>query len=312
MSVFSCPMQQYSRGNNTVQANSLKDLLQNKIDDMEKQVLSRVNTLEETKPVSRNDTDQRNRVESTLTSLHHRITDLEKGAFIFSGRKESAGESRTFHSLREFLTRLSVVWLPLSSRASQSLKTRKKKRKPHDYNTLVEPARNAATITLRTDSVREERRAALLCISQDLLAVLLGQVYAFHSNTWEPNWHMSLYAAGNSPAVVGDMETLQGAPGRARALEACSALTQTRARALFVRERGRRRRQWRPSQTEDRKLKSVSHLMRENFKNVKKNQLFGQSSVPMSLSSLRFTLHLNAEKKTLTMYPGSWILNMTV
>lgn len=73
-------MQQYSRGNNTVQANSLKDLLQNKIDDMEKQVLSRVNTLEETKPGVRNDTEQRNRVETTLTSMHHRITDLEKGA----------------------------------------------------------------------------------------------------------------------------------------------------------------------------------------------------------------------------------------
>ncbi|XP_028313956.1 neuronal pentraxin-1-like isoform X2 [Gouania willdenowi] len=71
---------EYSRGNNnTVQTNSLKDLLQNKIDDMEKQVLSRVNTIEETKPGSKNDTEQRNRVESTLTSLHHRITDLEKG-----------------------------------------------------------------------------------------------------------------------------------------------------------------------------------------------------------------------------------------
>lgn len=85
-----CPMQQYSRGNSTAQANSLKDLLQNKIDDMEKQVLSRVNTLEETKPVNRNDTEQRNRVESTLTSLHHRITDLEKGAFGFLGRNGSA------------------------------------------------------------------------------------------------------------------------------------------------------------------------------------------------------------------------------
>lgn len=63
-----------------MQTNSLKDLLQNKIDDMEKQVLSRVNTLEEPKSVSRNDTEQRNKVESTLTSLHHRITDLEKGA----------------------------------------------------------------------------------------------------------------------------------------------------------------------------------------------------------------------------------------
>lgn len=81
-------MQQYSRGNNTVQANSLKDLLQNKIDDMEKQVLSRVNTLEESKPGSRNDTEQRNRVESTLTSLHHRITDLEKGAFGCRGARD--------------------------------------------------------------------------------------------------------------------------------------------------------------------------------------------------------------------------------
>lgn len=32
---------------------------------------------------------------------------------------------------------------------------------------------NAATITLRTDSVREERGAALLSISQDLFALLL-------------------------------------------------------------------------------------------------------------------------------------------
>lgn len=65
-----------------MQTNSLKDLLQNKIDDMEKQVLSRVNTLEDTKSGSRNDTEQRNKVESTLTSLHHRITDLEKGASV--------------------------------------------------------------------------------------------------------------------------------------------------------------------------------------------------------------------------------------
>ncbi|CAL9700879.1 unnamed protein product [Knipowitschia caucasica] len=72
-------LENYSRGNNSsAQANSLKDLLQNKIDDMEKQVLSRVNTLEEGKGF-RNESDQRNRVESTLTSLHHRITDLEKG-----------------------------------------------------------------------------------------------------------------------------------------------------------------------------------------------------------------------------------------
>ncbi|XP_028829180.1 neuronal pentraxin-1-like [Denticeps clupeoides] len=72
-------LEQYSRSNGSVQANSLKDLLQNKIEDMEKQVLSRVNTLEESRQGQHNDTDQRNRVESTLTSLHQRITDLEKG-----------------------------------------------------------------------------------------------------------------------------------------------------------------------------------------------------------------------------------------
>ncbi|XP_075999298.1 neuronal pentraxin 1 like [Genypterus blacodes] len=72
-------LEQYSRSNSTVQANSLKDLLQSKIDDLEKQVLSRVNSIEEGKPGLRNETEQRGRVESTLTSLHHRITDLEKG-----------------------------------------------------------------------------------------------------------------------------------------------------------------------------------------------------------------------------------------
>ncbi|XP_022527147.2 neuronal pentraxin-1 [Astyanax mexicanus] len=73
-------LEQFSRNNSSVQANSLKDLLQSKIDDLEKQVLSRVNSLEEgAKPGQRNDTEQRARVESTLTSLHQRITDLEKG-----------------------------------------------------------------------------------------------------------------------------------------------------------------------------------------------------------------------------------------
>lgn len=77
---FFPPWQQFSRSNNSVQANSLKDLLQSKIDDLEKQVLSRVNSIEEGKPGLRNETEQRGRVESTLTSLHQRITDLEKGS----------------------------------------------------------------------------------------------------------------------------------------------------------------------------------------------------------------------------------------
>lgn len=143
-----------------MQANSLKDLLQNKIDDMEKQVLSRVNTLEETKPVSRNDSEQRNRVESTLTSLHHRITDLEKGAFIFSGGKERDTEGAPW----EFLMRLCDDFNCFqSARALQ-----KSSRITH-----VERVRNVATVTLRTNLLREERRAALLCISQELLALRL-------------------------------------------------------------------------------------------------------------------------------------------
>lgn len=72
--------QQISRSNKSAQANSLKDLLQSRIDDLEKQVLSRVNSIEEGKLGMRNETEQRGRVESTLTSLHQRITDLEKGS----------------------------------------------------------------------------------------------------------------------------------------------------------------------------------------------------------------------------------------
>uniref|UniRef100_A0A3B3RZ17 Neuronal pentraxin 1 like n=1 Tax=Paramormyrops kingsleyae TaxID=1676925 RepID=A0A3B3RZ17_9TELE len=71
--------EQYSRSNNSTQANTLKQLLQNKIDDLERQVLSRVNSLEEGKGSLRNETEQRGKVESTLTSLHQRITELEKG-----------------------------------------------------------------------------------------------------------------------------------------------------------------------------------------------------------------------------------------
>ncbi|CAL8270936.1 unnamed protein product [Lota lota] len=73
-------LEQFSRSNSSVQATSLKDLLQTKIDELEKQVLSRVNSVEEGKPaLLRNETAQRGRVETTLTSMHQRITDLEKG-----------------------------------------------------------------------------------------------------------------------------------------------------------------------------------------------------------------------------------------
>lgn len=65
--------------NSSSQTNNLKDILQNKIDDLEKQVLSRVNSLEEGKFNPRNESEERGKIESTLTSLHQRISDLEKG-----------------------------------------------------------------------------------------------------------------------------------------------------------------------------------------------------------------------------------------
>lgn len=74
-----CTPQQYSRLNSSSQTNSLKDLLQSKLDDLERQVLSRVNTLEEGKGGPKNDTEERVKIESALTSLHQRISELEKG-----------------------------------------------------------------------------------------------------------------------------------------------------------------------------------------------------------------------------------------
>ncbi|XP_014383871.1 PREDICTED: neuronal pentraxin-1 [Myotis brandtii] len=77
--VAPCTPQQYSRLNSSSQTNSLKDLLQSKIDDLERQVLSRVNSLEEGKGGPKNDTEERVKIESALTSLHQRISELEKG-----------------------------------------------------------------------------------------------------------------------------------------------------------------------------------------------------------------------------------------
>ncbi|KAM6194251.1 neuronal pentraxin-1 isoform 1-T2 [Sarcoramphus papa] len=72
-------LEQFSRMNSSSQTNNLKDILQNKIDDLEKQVLSRVNSLEEGKFNPKNESEERGKIESTLTSLHQRISDLEKG-----------------------------------------------------------------------------------------------------------------------------------------------------------------------------------------------------------------------------------------
>ncbi|XP_074899934.1 neuronal pentraxin-1 isoform X2 [Buteo buteo] len=70
---------EFSRMNSSGQTNNLKDILQNKIDDLERQVLSRVNSLEEGKFNPKNESEERGKIESTLTSLHQRISDLEKG-----------------------------------------------------------------------------------------------------------------------------------------------------------------------------------------------------------------------------------------
>ncbi|XP_075297284.1 neuronal pentraxin-1 isoform X2 [Opisthocomus hoazin] len=70
---------EFSRMNSSGQSHNLKDMLQSKIDDLEKQVLSRVNSLEEGKLGPKNDSEERGKIESTLTSLHQRISDLEKG-----------------------------------------------------------------------------------------------------------------------------------------------------------------------------------------------------------------------------------------
>lgn len=80
-----CTPQQYSRLNSSSQTNSLKDLLQSKIDDLERQVLSRVNSLEEGKGGPKNDTEERVKIESALTSLHQRISELEKGNNVGEG-----------------------------------------------------------------------------------------------------------------------------------------------------------------------------------------------------------------------------------
>lgn len=49
------------------------------MEDLERQVLSRVNALEEGKGAPKNETEERVKIESALTSLHQRISELEKG-----------------------------------------------------------------------------------------------------------------------------------------------------------------------------------------------------------------------------------------
>lgn len=80
--------------NSSGQTTNLKDILQNKIDDLEKQVLSRVNSLEEGKFNPKNESEERGKIESTLTSLHQRISDLEKGTSAPSPRPRDAPGAR--------------------------------------------------------------------------------------------------------------------------------------------------------------------------------------------------------------------------
>lgn len=68
-----------------------------------------MNSIEDGKLGLRNETEQRGRVESTLTSLHQRITDLEKGRLeeIIEGKimKYTKGEKgcRNYQPLQETL-----------------------------------------------------------------------------------------------------------------------------------------------------------------------------------------------------------------
>lgn len=48
-------------------------------------MLSRVNSLEEGKGGPKNDTEERVKIESALTSLHQRISELEKGNNVGEG-----------------------------------------------------------------------------------------------------------------------------------------------------------------------------------------------------------------------------------
>ncbi|XP_028912568.1 neuronal pentraxin-1 [Ornithorhynchus anatinus] len=69
-----------SRLNSSGQTDRLKDALQSKIEELERQVLARVGGLEEEgRPGPANHTEERLKIESALTSLHQRISDLEKG-----------------------------------------------------------------------------------------------------------------------------------------------------------------------------------------------------------------------------------------
>lgn len=61
-----------------------------------------MNSIEEGKPGLRNETEQRGRVESTLTSLHQRITDLEKGSFFEGGRGYTVGAKKEEEEEKRF------------------------------------------------------------------------------------------------------------------------------------------------------------------------------------------------------------------
>lgn len=56
-------------------------------------MLSRVNSLEEGKGGPKNDTEERVKIESALTSLHQRISELEKGNHVGEGACSRPGSS---------------------------------------------------------------------------------------------------------------------------------------------------------------------------------------------------------------------------
>lgn len=78
-----CPQQQQMRANMTGAAfpSELRDLLQRRLGELEKQLLKKVSNLEEEKSMLTNATAAyRMKTESTLNALVERISELEKGS----------------------------------------------------------------------------------------------------------------------------------------------------------------------------------------------------------------------------------------
>ncbi|XP_042198236.1 neuronal pentraxin 1 like isoform X3 [Callorhinchus milii] len=83
---------QYGRGNTSSQSNSLKDLLQNKIEDLERQVLSRVNSLEDTKNLVKNESTENRGQKNSRPTNKFQITFPLRTNYMYAKVKKSLPE----------------------------------------------------------------------------------------------------------------------------------------------------------------------------------------------------------------------------